>query len=254
MSRVDSVASGIVSLMTFLAALVFMMFVTWLLSGERVVVAQRMPIAKVSRGQAGIDTSQLEFEVPAVAEVEQLVEPTIEESIQAVTEAVRSATQSAATEASLNAGTADGDSDRTSGPESSRDIISRYERWELKFSATGKKDYARQLDFHGIELAAFGGSSVIEMVSQLASTSRRTVNENPESEERLYFSWRHLNPLMEYDRQLLGSAGISTHGRNIVRFVPADLEQKLATIEREHCLRNGETFPDSIAKTVFESH
>ncbi|MEM6469472.1 MAG: hypothetical protein AAF802_07860, partial [Planctomycetota bacterium] len=44
------------------------------------------------------------------------------------------------------------------------------------------------------------------------------------------------------------------HGRNIVRFVPADLEQKLATIEREHCLRNGETFPDSIAKTVFESH
>lgn len=134
------------------------------------------------------------------------------------------------------------------------DVIGRWERWEIRFNVQGRTDYAKQLDFFGIELAAFGGGeNVIESASNLASVPTRTVNRDPKSERRLYFSWKRSNPLVEFDRQLLAAAGVTTSGRNVVRLIPQYLEQQLAQLEKQFCEDNGKVFPDDIAKTALES-
>ena len=91
------------------------------------------------------------------------------------------------------------------------------------------------------------------MASNLSGSPTKKVNNNPESEKRLYFSWKLSNPLLQFDRQLLGAAGIQYAGRNVIRFIPKDLENALAQMEKDYCESKGKNFPGSIAKPVFES-
>jgi len=69
----------------------------------------------------------------------------------------------------------------------------------------------------------------------------------------LYFSWNLSNPLLQFDRQLLAQAGIQYAGRNVIRFIPKELENRLANMEKEYAESKGKKFPHDIAKTVFES-
>ena len=260
LSRFDSVTSLFLALILFLGAFVFMMFVVWLLSGEPKPVALE-PIIENPPGRGeNPEGFERDFEPPGAEEVEDLMEPTLADTIEAVTDAVSSVAASLTTAntnaAASTSGTGKGDS-RPPGPKGEGDdIIGRWERWELTFKAKGKKDYARQLDHYEIELAAFGGGgpNVIEVASNLSTTPKKRVNSNPKSEERLYFSWKLSNPLLQFDRALLGAAGIQTSGRNVIRFIPKPLENKLANMEKEYCESKGKQFPGSIAKTVFESN
>ncbi|MCD0461451.1 hypothetical protein [Roseiconus lacunae] len=259
-SRFDSVTSLFLALILFLGAFVSMMFIVWLLSGEPKV----KPIEPIIENPPGRGENpegfERDFEPPGAEEVEDLQEPTLADTIEAVTDAVSSVAASLTT-SNTNAtastqGTGKGDS-RPPGPlGEGDDIIGRWERWELTFNAKGKKDYARQLDHYKIQLAAFGGGgpNVIEMASNLSGSPKKSVNQDPKSEERLYFSWKLSNPLMQFDQQLLAAAGIAYSGRNVIRFIPKDLENQLAQMEKEYCERKGKKFPHDIAKTIFESN
>ncbi|QDV87079.1 hypothetical protein [Stieleria magnilauensis] len=102
--------------------------------------------------------------------------------------------------------------------------------------------------------AAFGGGdNAIESASHLATQPVRHVNRQPGTEQRLYFSWKRTNPFAQFDRQLLAAANIPTAGRNVVRFLPRDLEEILASMEKGFCENNGKSFPGDIAKTTFQS-
>ncbi len=70
-----------------------------------------------------------------------------------------------------NDGTGKGDS-RPPGPEGEGDdIVPRFERWDIKFQARDKKNYASQLDFFKIELGTYGGGIPrVEYVSNVASS------------------------------------------------------------------------------------
>jgi hypothetical protein len=259
LSKFDSITSLFLALILFLGAFVFMMFVVWLLSGEPKPMALE-PIIENPPGRGeNPEGFERDFEPPGAEEVEDLMEPTLADTIEAVTDAVSSVAASLTTAdtnaAASTSGTGQGDS-RPPGPKGEGDdIIGRWERWELTFNAKGKKDYAKQLDFYNIELAAFGGGgpNVIEMASNLSTSPKKTVNDKPDTEERLYFSWKLSNPLLQFDRQLLGAAGIQFSGRNVIRFIPKDLENKLANLEKEYAESKGKEFPGSIAKTIFES-
>ena len=260
LSRFDSITSLFLALILFLGAFVFMMFVVWLLSGE----PKPVPLEPIIENPPGRGENpegfERDFEPPGAEEVEDLMEPTLADTLEAVTDAVSSVAASLTT-SNTNAtastqGTGKGYS-RPPGPEGEGDdIIGRWERWELTFNAKGKKDYAKQLDFYKIQLAAFGGggANVIEMASNLSGSPKTTVNKDPPSEKRLYFSWKLSNPLLQFDRQLLAAAGISYAGRNVIRFIPKDLENRLANMEKEYAEGKGKEFPGSIAKTVFESN
>ncbi|MEM6473115.1 MAG: hypothetical protein AAF802_26375 [Planctomycetota bacterium] len=259
LSRFDSVTSLFLALILFLGAFVFMMFVIWLLSGEPRPLALA-PIIENPPGRGeNPEGFERDFEPPGAEEVEDLMEPTLADTIEAVTDAVSTVAASLTTantnQAATTSGTGAGDS-RPPGPEGEGDdIIGRWERWEITFNAKGRSDYAKQLDFYGIELAAFGGggANVIEVASNLSTSPKKSVNTDPSSEERLYFSWKLSNPLLRFDQQLLTQARISYAGRNVIRFIPKELENQLAQMEKTYTESKGKEFPGSIAKTVFES-
>jgi hypothetical protein len=156
----------------------------------------------------------------------------------------------------VTAGSARGDS-RPPGPlGEGDDIIPRFQRWELKFQASGVRPYASQLDFYGIELGSIGGGiASVDYASNLAKApqSRSGTSAQENKLGRLYFMWRQDGPLKQYDIQLLGQAGVQTQGRQILKFIPKRLEDQLAQIELQYARNNGHNSVKEIAKTIFES-
>ena len=186
------------------------------------------------------------------------MEPTLAETLEAVTDAVSTVAASlATTDSNTNAtteGTGKGDS-RPPGPlGEGEDIIPRFERWQLNFSARNLRGYAQQLDFYKIELAAIGGSiQGVDIANNLAAAPRQRRVVDTASEQRLYFMWTSPSPLMEFDRQLLTQAGIQLQDRSMLKFIPPELENLLAKIELDYATQNGHPSVTQIAKTIFES-
>lgn len=199
-----------------------------------------------------------DIEPPGQDEVQELTEPTLEQSLEAVTDAVTTIAASLDTVATDSTdstqGSGLGDS-RPPGPlGEGANIISRAERWELKFTARNLKAYAAQLDFFKIELGAIGGGvAEVDYVSQLSTTPKRRTGDGA-SEKRLYFLWRQNGPLQEYDSQLLRAAGVNSTGRQIIKFLTPELEKQLATLEQQFAFQknNRRVAPKEFAKTVFE--
>ena len=186
------------------------------------------------------------------------MEPTLQDTIEAVTDAVSSVAATLVTtdttSTATTAGTGAGDS-RPPGPEGEGDdIIPRFERWQLNFTARDIGLYARQLDFYKIELGAIGGSiQGVDVASNLSGSPKKYRVVKTEDEKRLYFMWNSPSPLMQFDRQLLGKAGIPLPNRQMLKFISDPLENQLAHIEQAYWESKGYTSVTQIAKTVFES-
>lgn len=258
-SRFDIVTSFFMALILFIGTFALLLFIVWLTS--RFSFPPR-PIAPIIENPAGRGENpegfERDFEPPGAEEVEELMEPTLQDTIEAVTDAVSSVaaslvtTDTAAT--ATTAGTGAGDS-RPPGPEGEgEDIIPRFERWQLNFSASNLRGYATQLDFYKIELGAIGGSiQGVDVASNLAGSPKKSRIVDTESEKRLYFMWTTPSPLMQFDRQLLQQAGIQLPNRQMLKFIPKDLENQLAQIELDYARSKGYNSVTQIAKTVFES-
>ena len=64
---------------------------------------------------------------------------------------------------------------------------------------------------------------------------------------------RLLDPLMQFDRQLLTRSKIELEGRQVIKFIPQSLEKELAEMELEYARARGHSDVSEIAKTVFLS-
>jgi hypothetical protein len=109
--------------------------------------------------------------------------------------------------------------------------FSREQRWMVRFGdQTSLDEYARQLDFFGIELGAVVDSKLV-YVSKLsqARPSVRTANGGAD-EKRLYMTWRG-GGRKDADLQLFRKAGIEVGGGVIFHFYPKDTENRLAHLE-----------------------
>lgn len=258
-SKFDIVTSLFLSLILFIGTFVLMLFIVWMLGGK----PKPRPLAPLIENPAGrgdnAEGFERDFEPPGAEEVEELLEPTLQDTIEAVTDAVSSV---AATLDSMNtnatastSGTGKGDS-RPPGPEGEGDdIVPRFERWDLRFSAKNLRTYAGQLDFYKIELGAVGGQiQGVDVVENLTSSPKsQRVSSEDERVKKLYFMWKTPSPLMQFDRQLLQQAGVSLPGRQMLKFIPAELENQLAHTELEYAKSKGYQSVTQIAKTVFES-
>ena len=134
----------------------------------------------------------------------------------------------------------------------SEDAVARFERWELQFLAKDVKDYATQLDYYEIELGCVGKAKLVDYASGFSGAIQKRSGKGSD-EKRLYFMWRTEGPLVAFDRQLLGQAGIETQGRQLLKFIPPSLEDQLARAEMKHAISQGHNKVREIAKTVFES-
>ncbi|MEE2934879.1 MAG: hypothetical protein VYA84_02670 [Planctomycetota bacterium] len=259
-SRFDIVTSFFMALILFIGTFVLMLFIIWLTSRWSF---PPQPIAPIIEDPAGRGENpegfERDFEPPGAEEVEELMEPTLQDTIEAVTDAVStvaaalvtSDTQAVAT----TQGTGAGDS-RPPGPMGEgADIIPRFERWQLNFTARDLRTYSTQLDFYKIELGAIGGSiQGVDVANNLASgrpNKYRIVDTT--AEKRLYFMWSTPSPLMQFDQQLLQQASIPLPNRKMLKFIPKDLENQLAQLELEYSTSKGYPSVTQIAKTIFES-
>jgi hypothetical protein len=253
-TSVDQVASLLLSLSIMIGLAVALLGALYILRTwkERPGTIKIEPELISGRGDhaAGFER---DLEPPAAEEVEQLTEPTIDQILQSITDAV---TQVSATlDTMANSGNSKGDS-RPPGPEGEGDdIVPRFERWELRFSARDAKNYLSQLDFFGIELAAIGAGITSVDYAKNLSGGLDLRKGKAEEEKRLYFINRREGPLLKYERDALNKAKVVTSGRQVLKMIPKELEDKLAVLEKEFAMKRvgPQVSVKQIGKTVFES-
>ena len=124
---------------------------------------------------------------------------------------------------------------------------SRENRWTISFPAGQSPDeYARQLDFFGIELAVKLTGNSMEYVSRFSTgTPQRRVGMG-RSDLRLYFLWQG-GGRKGHDVELLRRAGINVGTNDIFQFFPQAVETLLVNAEVQYKGRQ----PAEIRKTVF---
>ncbi len=257
-SKFDLVTSLFLALILFIGTFVLMMFLVWLTSRLHFPPKALTAIIENPAGRGeNAEGFERDFEPPGAEEVEELMEPTLQDTIEAVTDAVSSVAASLDTmntnASASTTGTGMGDS-RPPGPEGEgEDIIPRFERWQLEFSAKDLKAYATQLDFYKIELGTLGGGvNGVDYATNLSGSPKSRHGEG-EAEKRIYFMFSTPSPLQKYDLQLLQQAGVNVTGRSQVKFIDAELENLLAHTELEFAKSKGHQVINDVAKTIFES-
>lgn len=254
-NRFDVLSSLFAALIWFLGILVSVMFLLWCLA--HVATPREKPVPPdVKFLGAAAAGGEPDFQQPDGPEIENLTEPDLTE---VVAQIERASTQVAGNPVSgdggqVATGVFSGPDVAPPGDPDGEDIVPRWERWQLLFNTTSQENYADQLDGFGIELGVFGGGvGGIDYVGSLSGNLAVRNTTKPEQERRLYFSWREANKLIRYEQNLLRAAGVSLAERNVVKFIPADLENKLATLELTYAAENSVQDVKQIAKTVFES-
>ena len=256
-SRFDMVTSFFMALILFIGTFVLLLFIIWLTNRWTFPPKAITPTIQNPAGRGdNAPGFERDFEPPGAEEVEDLLEPTLQDTIEAITDVVSpvaaSVTSADTQETSTSIGAGAGDS-RPPGPEG-EGAVPPFDRWQLNFSSRDLLGYATQLDFYSIELGAIGGNiQGVDVASNLSTnpTSRRITD--TQNETRLYFIWTVENQLMKYDQQLLRQANVTLTGRQILKFIPGELEKTLVQIELEHAINAGHESIDEVAKTVFES-
>jgi len=239
----DSVASLLISLLIVVGICVLSLFVIWL-TGRFIFTLRTVPVELVDYAGRGDHAAGFarDMEPPGPEELEEeMYEPQMEATLEAVTDVVTTQTAALdavvmAAEATTKGGGGLGDS-RGPGPEGEgrSDIIPPWERWEIRYTTSGLDPYARQLDFFKIELAAAGGTPLVDYAFNLSKPKPDRRSGKPEDEKRMYMTWQNAGgPLAAFDRQLLAKAGVNTQRRLVLQFYPRETELKLLRLEAEN--------------------
>ena len=254
-SPYDQVSSLLISLLILVGAAVGLMFVLWL-TAQLVLRPRGFPFKLVENvGGRGPHAEGFErdLEPPGFEELPELREPQLEADLEAVTNDPSALTAALEVLDTLSTISTRGEEQRGDsrppGPlGEGDDIIPRWERWEIRWASTSVEAYARQLDFFEIELAALGGGLAIDYATNLTKARPDRRSGTPKQETRLYMTWSN-GTLVDFDRTLLGRAGIVIARRELMQFYPEQIENRLAMLELQNA--DGRTAKDFL-RTVFE--
>jgi hypothetical protein len=247
----------LVSLLILIGCAVGIMFIIWL-TMTLVFKQSAVPI-KLVENAAGRGDNPPGFErdmlAPGMEEMPELAEPQLEAALEAVTDAVSSVAASTDVLNTASSVTSKGEGgrgdSRPPGPEGEGDnIIPRWERWEVRWISSGIPAYARQLDFFKIELGAAGGSAKMDYAANLGAGSPKRRDGLSKDEKRLFMTWKG-GTLQQFDKTLLGRAGIGTNGRIMFQFYPEEVEDRLAWIEKVNADKQGHLSVKEYLKTIF---
>ncbi|MBN2024605.1 MAG: hypothetical protein JW809_17635 [Pirellulales bacterium] len=228
-SRYEQVASMLLALLVFFGAVVTIMVVVWL-TGKIFASHAAVPF---TMEEIGSDEDPMgpgdDIEPPPPQETD-LEEEEIDEIIEAVEDVV--ATRSAMLERRVSGtGTGRGGGGTGTGRKG------KPRRWEVSFAkGLTLEEYAKQLEFFGIELGVMMPNNRVEYAYNLTRSrpSRRSGTiEEENARKRFYLTWRH-GELQEADRQLLARAGIQAGRRIILKFLTPETERKLYDLEKTY--------------------
>jgi hypothetical protein len=125
---------------------------------------------------------------------------------------------------------------------------SRGREWEIVFADEITVDeYARQMDYFKLEIAAVSKNGKIEYISGASQRRPEKRLGHRASDYRLHIGWKK-GTLHAADRKLLAKAGISSRDKELWHFVPVELQAQLVTLEREYGRRDA----SQIQRTRFE--
>ncbi len=259
-SLYDRVASLLISLLIFFSLAAVFLFVVW--ATNRVFARQEaVPVVLQDVGGGspdGIAGESIEIESPNQDEIAEETdledEPELQETLAMVMDTIATREADLADPtlsdemSSSRSGASSGDG-RAPGLGSGDGApgVPRAQRWEIRFAdGATLQEYAKQLDFFGIELGAIGATSTVYYASKLASGKPAQRTGPGDQEQRLYMSWQG-GSLRAADKALLSRAGIKTDGRLLVQFYPAETENLLLGLELAYKGRD----QGEIRKTVF---
>ncbi len=254
-SLYDQVSSMLLALIIMVGFFVTLMFLVWLTTvlifGRREIEVEYIEEV-AGRGEAA-EGYERDLEEPGEEELDELLEPALEAALEAVTDVVSSQEaklDSLATDATQSGhGSGKGDS-RQSGPGGEGlPIIPRWERWQIRYNTKSLPAYSDQLDFFKIELgAAGGGKPRVDYAIGFKGRPKKR-DGTGDQEKRLYFSWKG-GKLKEYDKRLLSKAGIATSRRVVMQFIPKNLENRMAGLEKAFADQKGKVLLE-YKQTVF---
>jgi len=114
-------------------------------------------------------------------------------------------------------------------------------QWELVFPEdTTQEEYARQLDYFKIEIAAVSRSNKdgkIEYITHVSDTKPQKRIGQRASEERLQIGWKS-GTLHAVDRRLLTKAGISSNQKDLQHYFPLETQKLMEVVERAYAGRD----------------
>lgn len=116
--------------------------------------------------------------------------------------------------------------------------ISNDQRWFIRFADESSLDeYAKQLDFFGIELGALLPDGQLVYISKLsAPTPTKRVMQTGKGEQRLYMTWQGGSRKVA-DAKLFEKVGVDASKGLIFHFYPERTESLLLKLEFDHARR-----------------
>ena len=239
-SAYERVAGWLLAWLVVLGASTLVLFLIWVTSRRyRLVPAVPVTVLEdVGGGGQGLVEGDPSFEEPAPQELPAQpplpdLAPTLSTLIASRVQDLEALEGSSSRGRGQGQGTGEG---RGAGPGGfgSGAGVPAAERWLLRLSAEDLSDYARQLDFFGIELGvAGGGERQVTYISRLSSAQPRVRRGDPRDEHRLRFLHRQ-GELQQADRQLAAKAGVPVEGRVVFQFFSDALYQQLLALEAAH--------------------
>ena len=260
-TRYEQVSSGLFTIIGALGALVFLLSASWGASHKPppspAVPVELIELAGGSDEGSVEETLRVESPAPespdaTIAEVA-ADESEIQEALDTVLELADEV--AAQTERQFEVGTrnvgkqgsASGTGRRALGSGKGNAGIPREQRWYVRFGDQQSLDeYARQLDFFGIEFGAIVGGKMVYL-SRMSEPrpAVRTVASGA-GESRLYMTWQG-GGRKQADLQLFRKAGVDVGSGVIFQFYPKAIEDNLARLEFEYRKRRAE----EIRRTYF---
>lgn len=120
--------------------------------------------------------------------------------------------------------------------------------WEIVFAdEITVEEYARQMDYFKIEIAAVSKNGKIEAISKVSQRKPEKRVGHTTADYRLHIGWK-TGQLHAADRKLLAKAGIASANKELWHFFPTETQARLASLERAYANRP----PGEIKRTRFE--
>lgn len=257
----EQVSSGLMAVVGALVAVVVVLSLTWFAS-RIPPPAAAVPVELVEIGggvEDGaidetlfVDSPNEEASDATPAEIES-DEREAQESLDSVLElADEAATQSErqfeqGTQSTGKQSSASGTGRRALGSGAGTKGFPREQRWFIRFSDQQNLDeYARQLDFFGIEFGAIVGGKLIYVSHFSAPKPQVRTTTSGSAETRLYMTWQG-GGRKQADLQLFKKAGVDVGNGTLFQFYPKPAEDQLARLEIDYRKRRVE----EIRRTYF---
>ena len=140
---------------------------------------------------------------------------------------------------------------RDPGPVPTIDQEPEASRWLISYETTDIEEYARQLDFFGIEIGVVrSGSNEIIRVSRLQNTPLTSYSDRQQETQTLRFSHRK-QAMKRWDQAICREAGVDTTNSLLCQFYPESTREIIRQVEAETLARKGRKLSD-IGQTILK--